>query len=99
MNSHSTLPRWWRLLLAGTLLAMLAAGSARAAEDSAGAAALQEKYLALQTQLGHNQFQQPVYLNSTETPNTIKGDIYAVVDYPFASVSSALTMPGTGATC
>lgn len=94
MNSHSTLLRCLRCMAAGLMLALLHAGTAQAAEAmSAGASALQEKYLALQPQLNHNQFQQPVYLNSTETPSTVKGDIYAVVDHPFATVSAALTVP------
>jgi len=95
MHSYAILFRWFRIIAAGMLLAVMHAGTAQAAEEATSAgAALQEKYLTLQPQLKHNQFQQPVYLNSTETPNTIKGDIYAVVDYPFASVSSALTVPG-----
>lgn len=55
--------------------------------------ALQEKYHALQAQLARNQFAEPLYLNSTETSSTIKGDIYAVVAYPFSQVHAALLNP------
>lgn len=60
----------------------------------ADGAALQEQYRTLQPQLTRNQFGRPLYLNSTESSSTIKGDIYAVVDYPFAQVHAALTSPG-----
>ncbi|HEX8011745.1 MAG TPA: hypothetical protein VF814_12560 [Casimicrobiaceae bacterium] len=54
------------------------------------AAALQAKYAALRDELSRSPFQKPLYLESTETPNALKGDIHAVVDYPFAAVSAAL---------
>jgi len=64
-----------------------------AADAPSGAAALQEKYQSLQPQLAHNQFSRPISLNSTESSSAIKGDIYALVDYPFAQVHGSLTSP------
>ncbi|WP_157050656.1 hypothetical protein [Herbaspirillum rhizosphaerae] len=72
----------------------LSGAHAMAADTPSGATALQEKYQSLQAQLTHNQFARPVYLNSSESSSAIKGDIYAVVDYPFAQVHGALTAPG-----
>lgn len=64
-----------------------------AADDAAN---LRDKYQSLGQQLKHNQFQRPIYLESVESPSTIKGDIYAVLDYPFATVSGALNDPVQG---
>ncbi|MFA5082358.1 MAG: hypothetical protein WC474_07435 [Hydrogenophilaceae bacterium] len=71
------------LLLAGW------AGQALAS-DSQAAAALQAKYTALTGELRHNPFQRALYLESS---NDLKGDIYALVDHPFATVSAALDGP------
>ncbi|WP_034296898.1 hypothetical protein [Herbaspirillum sp. RV1423] len=81
-------------VLAAAWLASLSP-HAGAADAPSGATALQEQYQALQTQLTHNQFMQPLYLNSTESTSSVKGDIYAVVDYPFAQVRGALISPAS----
>jgi hypothetical protein len=60
------------------------------------ASSLRDKYQSLAQQLEHNQFQRPLYLESAESPSALKGDIYAVVDYPFATVSGALNDPEHG---
>jgi hypothetical protein len=57
------------------------------------AVALKAKYTELNEQLLNNQFQRQLHLISTESSNNLKGEIYAVVDYPFASVSTALNNP------
>ncbi len=54
------------------------------------AASLRAKYAALGNQLSHNQFQRPIFLDSDQSSGNLKGEIYALVDYPFATVSSAL---------
>jgi hypothetical protein len=45
----------------------------------------------MQDQLGHNQFQKPLYMESRETSGQVTGDIYALVNYPFATVGTALS--------
>ena len=57
------------------------------------AAALKAKYTELSDQLLNNQFHRELYLNSTESQHDLKGEIYAVVDYPFATVSKSLNNP------
>jgi hypothetical protein len=80
--------------LVATLLAVsLAVCASAIAAEPPGGVALQEKYQALQPQLTNNQFARPLYINSTESSSSIKGDIYAVVDYPFAQVRASLTTP------
>jgi hypothetical protein len=60
------------------------------------AASLREKYQSLTQQLAHNQFQRPLYLESQELPSALKGEIYGVLDYPFATVNAALNDPTQG---
>jgi hypothetical protein len=77
--------RWIGILVA----ALLAAGAA-AAEDSPDAAALRARLQVLRPKLAANQFNSPIYLESTEGSDQSKGDIYALVDHPFAVVAPAL---------
>jgi hypothetical protein len=65
-----------------------------AVADTNSAASLRARYAALATQSGASQFQRPLYLDSVESSRALKGDIFALVDYPFASVSSALGSAG-----
>jgi len=75
------------------LCSLCCSGPAPAADD---AATLRQKYAALTPQLSNNQFQRTLYLDSIESSSTIKGDIYAVMDYPFAGVNSVLNNPEHG---
>jgi hypothetical protein len=77
------------------LLACIAcvAGLAEAATAEAGAAALRAKYAELEPRLNKNQFGRPLHLESVESPRQLEGDIYAIVDHPFATVSAALREP------
>ena len=54
------------------------------------AVALKARYTELNEQLLNNQFQRELYLISSESQHDLKGEIYAVVDYPFATVNLAL---------
>ena len=51
---------------------------------------LHAKYVALQDQLDRNAFRRPLYLESSESPGLVKGDIYAVMAAPFAQAGSVL---------
>lgn len=79
-------------LLSGLLLAQLPA-RADALAGPAAPAALKTQYDELQGELAGNQFKRPLYLNSTEGSGTVKGDIHAVLAYPFAQVREALGSP------
>ncbi len=83
--------RIFRTLLPCLLLAGAGAPLARA--ESPGAV-LQARYLSLQDQLSHNAYQRPLFLASTETADELKGEVYAVLDYPYATVSQALQPAG-----
>lgn len=64
-----------------------------AAEPDPSAISLRAKYTELIRQLNNNPFQRALYLNSVESSHDLKGDIYAVIDYPFANVNLALNDP------
>jgi 1-acyl-sn-glycerol-3-phosphate acyltransferase len=63
------------------------------AQHALGAGALHAKYTALGPQLQTNQFHGPVYLDSAEGDRVTQGDVYAIVNYPFGTVSAALDDP------
>ena len=55
--------------------------------------ALIGQHNALKNELTNNQFNRPLVLYSTESPDSLKGEIYAVLDYPFKKVNSAINNP------
>jgi hypothetical protein len=57
---------------------------------------LRQKFTVLKPYLENNQFQRLLYLNSVELDYSIRGDIYAVLDYPFADASKVLNDPEKG---
>lgn len=78
------------------VVVLLCASTVMAHAGEAGmnaASTLRARYMALQDQLDNNQFRQPLHLNSVEAPSGVKGDIHALVNYPFAKVSTALNSP------
>lgn len=66
---------------------------ASAQADPTPASALRAKLEELTPSLKKNQFNRPIYLNSEESSNRLKGDIYALIDAPFGLVSTALLAP------
>jgi hypothetical protein len=57
------------------------------------AAQLRARYDALAPVLAHNDFGRPIALESREDAHSVSGDVYAVLDYPFATVNQALRNP------
>lgn len=93
---RSTLSRLSRPLMACAALALVLCGAAQAQaqnQTQAGMAAMKSRYEELQGELSNNAYQRPLYLNSREQDSTVKGDIYAVLAYPFAQVREALDGP------
>lgn len=80
------------------LIFVLSAGAAGAAcaatAEPDPVAALHAKYALLEERLRQNQFQRPLVLDSAATTDRLQGDIYAIVDYPFSAVNTALNDPG-----
>lgn len=82
-------------LLAMTLLcfgAWFTQASAASVDTSGGA--LRAQHGALQERLSHNQFQRPLTMDSNEGADSVTGNIYALVDHPFATVVATLNNPG-----
>jgi hypothetical protein len=75
---------------------MTCALGARAQEtlpESAPATALREEYGALSERLEQSQIRPGLYLTSSESSRTSRGDIYAVVDYPFTTIDETFKRP------
>lgn len=77
-------------LLQAILLSMLVGMPMAHAQDTPDAQALKARYLALREQLADNPYQRPLYIESSETSDRLAGEIYALVEQPFAMLSSAL---------
>ena len=54
------------------------------------AATLKARYAELRERLASDQYPRPLYLESTESPNALRGDIYALFNQPYAVVGPAL---------
>ncbi len=81
----------WEAALIAALL-MLVLPVLVFAADPAGL--LKAKYQELHPQLAQNQFGQPIYLDSTETANGLQGEIYAVMEHPYAAVEKSFQTSG-----
>ena len=89
ISNHS--PGAW-IAVALALLLLLAPLAVSAAE-ARGPAQLRARHESLAAQLADNPFGGPVVLQSEEAARRIDGDVYAVIDHPFAAVSAALSDP------
>lgn len=85
--ARGLLNRWLLLCMLG--LAALAPTSAAWAD----AAALRGRYVQLSEHLRRSPFGRPLYLESMAEERTSRGEIYAVLEHPFAQVSRSLREP------
>ena len=81
-------------IIAAVVLCMGAALAHAGDADVNSAGRLHAKYAELRNQLSNNQFRKPLYLDSRESPESVTGDIYALIDHPFATAAAALNDPG-----
>ena len=85
----------WASFAVALALAMAAGVPAPAQAGAAlGVAGLRAHHAAVAAQLADNPFGGPLVLQSQEAARRVEGDVYAVLDYPFALVSAALVDPG-----
>jgi len=82
------------LVFAGAFL-LLTGGATFA--DAPQSAPLRAKFASLGEALRNNDYKRPIYIESAEGSSTVSGDVYALLDYPFSTVSTALT--GAGPWC
>ena len=95
-HSHRFLPRPFGGFVLATLALVFSAlvSPACAAVASAHSAqSLRAVHDGMTEMLKHNQFQRPFYLESSESQQGVKGDAYAVINYPLASLNVALGDP------
>ena len=58
--------------------------------EAGNAETLRQKYTELKPQFANNQYGQPLVIASTEAPGQLKGEAYALLDYPLEKVAAAL---------
>lgn len=75
------------------LICCFCCANAHAAVKTSSNIPLRAKYTELSKQLDNNQFKRALYLNSAESSHDLKGEIYAVIDYPLAAVNQAINNP------
>ena len=88
---HPTVPAFAFLGLVAAIVMSAAAAFANEPQQAGGAAAsLHAKHEELRDKLAHNAFGRPVFVSSSQSGNQLHGDVYAVVNYPFARVTEGL---------
>ncbi len=76
----------------GVVLAVAVGAVARPAIPADSTAqSLRDRYADLQAKLEQGPYQRPLYLESVERSRSWQGDIYSLVEHPYASVAGALT--------
>jgi hypothetical protein len=84
--SSRSLPRALRAACLGVALSLGLLATASAQD----AAALRARLTSMQDKFTTNQFGRPLVLESTQTSGDLKGDVFAIVEHPFAMVQQAL---------
>jgi hypothetical protein len=79
------------LLVLGAALGMAMGAASARADDGAG---LRAKYGELREELRNNSFQQPLHIDSAQAGDNLRGDVYAVIQHPFADFERAMKEPG-----
>jgi hypothetical protein len=82
-----------QLLLLLLYLQCASASASAETSDAHSAESLRARYAALTEQLQHNQFHQPLVLDSSESSGALTGNIHARLAHPFAVVDAALRDP------
>jgi len=82
--------RGFRLIQAAILTASLLSVPAVHALDPGAADVLRQKYTEIKPRFAKNQYGQPLFLESSESPGQLRGEAYALLDYPLEKVAAAL---------
>lgn len=92
----SGVSRSLRTVAGAAALLFVGAGACQAGDpDSASgpADAMRARYVSLKDEFSHNQFHRPLYMESSEAPDGVSGEIYALVRHRFAAAATALNEP------
>jgi len=79
--------RWLRAVPCALLCGLLTATLPALAQDSAS---LRARQAALQASLEANAYNRPIYIESVHNGGDLRGEVYAIVQQPFAAVGPAL---------
>jgi len=83
-----------RLRVAASIVVWVACVPVSLADTPADLSApLRARYVALSVKLEESPIQRGLYLESTDSSHAPRGDAYAVIDYPFATVAAAFAQP------
>src|SRR6187431_2199754 len=75
-------------------LALFCTGILHAAEpDVSSAITLRSKYDSVRDEFGNSPFQRPLVLDSSENASSVAGEIHALIQSPFATLSAVLNSP------
>jgi len=83
-------PRFARWLAGAGAACLLSLGAVAAHAD---AGSLRGKYTDLKPELQSNSYGRQMHIDSSQTSNSLQGDIYAVLDHPYDQVKEAMTDP------
>ena len=83
-----------RIAAFAALATLAGVGHALVDDAQTQAAALSARYAALKDELSNNPFRRPIHLDSTEGRDSVAGEIFAVINAPFATTSAVLEKPG-----
>jgi hypothetical protein len=79
--------------MVAVLLALSWNSSAAGQVNPAAAATMRDRYAAMQPELAQSVFAKPLLVRSEDSTGKIQGDVFAVVDFPFAQVVQAVNNP------
>jgi hypothetical protein len=77
---------FWRAAAVACLSLVALAATASPAE-------LRERHAALREELRSNSYHRPIHIDSGERADTLKGDVYAVLDHPFEAMAGTFKDP------
>ncbi len=84
---------WIARLLIACALCTAAEMAVAAATDANAAAALRARFATFGNKLATSQFKRPLYLDSAQSSTALRGDVFALIDYPFAEVDAVFNGP------
>ena len=95
MRQLAEIACWLRMtgFFSVTLAWACAALAASPGPQADPASALRARHAALSAQLEHSPFPQQLHVESIDDPGASQGEVYAVVDYPVATVIDAFSSP------
>jgi hypothetical protein len=83
----------WTAMVVRGAAALVLGFAMLGAHAYAGGGALKAKHEELREQLRNNPYHRAIHIDSAEAGDTLKGDVYAVLDYPYETLAASLKNP------